>query len=270
MNINKFNIFNKKLLIRIDDIAPNMNWKMMRKIEKLFTIKKIRPVLGVIPNNLDKELLNYDYNKNFWLQVKKWQKKGWEISMHGHTHVYNPLTNEKDFFKYGGNSEFVGLSYLKQNIKISEGLKIFKKNKIKIRSFFAPNHTYDYNTFKALKKNNIKQIIDGYGLFPYSQFRIKFIPQLFYQNITLPIGLQTTQIHFNNWKEKELNQFEIFINKNLKNIISYDEMINNIDNSYLNKITNKLIKITLIYIRKLKPNYIPNNKFFKKNFSLYI
>jgi hypothetical protein len=47
-------------------------------------------------------------------------------------------------------------------------------------------------------------------------------------------------------------------------------MINNINNSYLNKITNKLIKITLIYIRKLKRNNIPNNKFFKKNYSLYI
>ena len=52
-----FNAIKKKvskytgLLIRIDDIAANMNWNYMDKCEKIFDDLKIKPLLGVIPNN---------------------------------------------------------------------------------------------------------------------------------------------------------------------------------------------------------------------------
>ena len=54
-----------------------------------------------------------------------------------------------------------------QKSKIKKGLEIFNNEQINIRSFFAPNHTYDLNTFKALKENGINIVIDGYGLLPY-------------------------------------------------------------------------------------------------------
>ena len=43
------------LLIRLDDIAENMNWKLMDKCEKLFDSLNIKPLLGVIPFNKDPE-----------------------------------------------------------------------------------------------------------------------------------------------------------------------------------------------------------------------
>ena len=67
--------------------------------------------------------------------------------MHGFTHVYDKETNKKDFFNYGGRSEFFGHSYDEQFKRIKKSLEIFKKENIEIRSFFAPNHTYDQNTF---------------------------------------------------------------------------------------------------------------------------
>lgn len=249
----KDNILNyKRLLIRIDDIAPNMNWAIMKKIDKLFTEKNIKPVLGIIPSNKDKQLLKNSFNKNFWRQINKWQKNGWEICMHGYDHIYINNKNKNDFFSHNGNSEFAGLSYLKQYKKIKKGLDVFRKNKIKIRCFFAPNHTYDLNTFKALKKNKIFEIVDGYGLFPYKEFGIKFIPQLFYNNILLPFGLNCTQIHLNKWTSNEYNKFKVFINKNQKNIINYDEALNKINNSFKNKFLNLLIKFFLINFRRLK------------------
>ena len=45
-----------------------------------------------------------------------------------------------------------------------------------MKSFFAPNHTYDLNTFLALKDNGIKVIIDGYGLFPYFEKNLIYSP----------------------------------------------------------------------------------------------
>ena len=75
--------------------------------------------------------------------------------MHGYNHIYGQKTYKKDYFRYGGRSEFYGEPLHIQLEKINKGLEIFKKNKINIRSFFAPNHTYDENTFVALKKSGI-------------------------------------------------------------------------------------------------------------------
>ena len=128
---------NTALLIRIDDIAENMNWSLMKKCENLFDELNIKPLLGVIPKNEDPELLKYDKSENFWDEVRNWNKKGWEISMHGYNHVYCTKTYKKDYFNYGGGSEFFGLPLSDQKIKIKNGLKKFVNEDIKIRSFFA-------------------------------------------------------------------------------------------------------------------------------------
>ena len=240
-----------KILIRFDDIAENMNWHLMSRCEKLFDELDIKPVMGVIPDNKDKDLLIYPKKENFWDVVKNWQSKGWEIAMHGYNHIYDKDTEKKDFFKYGGKSEFFGHTLINQSNKIKKGLEIFEKNNIKIRTFFSPNHTYDLNTFEALKSSGINEVIDGYGLKPYIENNIKFIPQLFYKPIFLPFGLQTTQIHLNYWSDKEFDKFYDLISKNYKKIISYDEALKFISNNTSDKILNKIIKSLLILKRNI-------------------
>ena len=56
--------------------------------------------------------------------------------MHGYSHIYDKETNKKDFFEYGGKSEFFGHSLENQSEKIKKGLEIFKNRNIKVRSFF--------------------------------------------------------------------------------------------------------------------------------------
>ena len=240
------------LLIRIDDITEHMNWKLMDRCEKFFLKHKIKPVLGVIPKNQDEEFLKFEKRDFFWKKVKDWQSIGWEISMHGYTHIYDTQTAKKDFFGYGGRSEFFGHSFEKQNDKIKSGLKIFKDNDIKIRSFFAPNHTYDTNTFKALKNNSVLNVIDGYGLTPYSEFGLNFIPQLFYKEIILPYGIQTTQMHLNYMNEKSFDKFEEFVNNNLKKIINFETALDRINNTFSSKITRLVIEKILKTIRLIK------------------
>ena len=57
---------NTGLLIRIDDIASNMKWDLFQKCETLFDELNIKPLLGVIPNNKDKEFLRYEKKDDFW------------------------------------------------------------------------------------------------------------------------------------------------------------------------------------------------------------
>ena len=238
------------LLIRMDDISENMNWSLMDKCEILFDKHKIKPLLGIIPNNKDPELLKYPYNSKFWDRVVDWENKGWEITMHGFNHLYTQKSNnKKDIFNYGGNSEFYGLKYSEQLSKIQSGLSKFSKRNIKVRSFFAPNHIYDENTLKALKESGIKIIIDGYGLFPYFKNQILFVPQLFYKEIILPFGIQSTQMHINYWNKKNFEDFENLIDKINKQIINLDYIIDITNPNIAQSISNYLVEKALKTIR---------------------
>ena len=245
-------IKNTGILIRLDDIAENMNWDLMKKSELLFEEYGIKPILGVIPNNKDNELLSYSKKNNFWEQVRNWRDKGWEIAMHGYTHVYDKICKNEDYFNYGGGSEFCGHTLETQISRIKNGLQKFKNEKIKIRSFFAPNHTYDKNTFIALKNFRINEVIDGYGLMPYIENDIKFIPQLFYKVFALPFGIQTLQIHLNYWEQKDFDNFEKFIKKHSNKIITYDQAIAKTNNSFFYKFINTSTKIILRIKRAIK------------------
>ena len=239
---------NTGILIRFDDIAPNMNWEMMDRCQEILDHYNLKPVMGVIPNNKDNELLKYPLRKNFWKIVKNWEFNNWSIAMHGYNHLYDKETNKKDYFNYGGRSEFFGHSYEDQLLKIKKGLEVFKKNNIKIEMFFAPNHTYDINTFKALKNNGILKIIDGYGLIPHTKNGIQFIPQLFYKLYMLPFGIQSTQIHVNYWDEKDFLIFQKFIKRNQDKIISADLAFSKNSDNYFHL----FINFTLEKILKLK------------------
>ncbi len=239
------NPINQGLLIRMDDIAENMNWDLMNKCEQLFDQYNIKPLLGVIPKNEDPELLKFDKEEMFWKKIKKWSEKGWEICMHGYTHVYDAETRKKDFFNYGGSSEFFGHSLDEQKKRIRNGVDIFLSKDIKIRSFFAPNHTYDANTFAALKDNGIVNVIDGYGFFPYERYGITFVPQLFYKEIMLPVGVQATQIHLNYWNLKKLSEFELFLKNNRGKFLDFDQTISLTKNSKISFLLNKSLEIAL-------------------------
>jgi predicted deacetylase len=243
---------NTGILIRLDDIAENMNWDLMQKLELLFEKYKIKPVLGVIPENKDNELLAYPKKDNFWEQVKIWRNKGWEIAMHGYTHVYDKTCKNNDYFNYGGGSEFSGHPLETQMLRIKNGLKKFDHEKIKIRTFFAPNHTYDKNTFIALKNCGINEVIDGYGFVPYVQNDIKFIPQLFYKVLALPFGIQATQIQLNYWTQKDFDNIEKFIVKNSNKIITYDQALKKINNNLFYKLVGNLLSKALKFKRKIK------------------
>ena len=239
---------NTKFLIRLDDIAENMNWEMMQKISILFDKYQIKPVLGVIPNNKDPELLSYPKtNINFWDQVRIWKNKGWEIGMHGSNHTYDKFSSKNDYLEHGGNSEFCGHTYQEQYEKIKSGINKFNAEKLEVRTFFAPNHTFDLNTLLALKNCWINEVLDGYGVMPYKENDIKFIPQLFYKIFPLPFGIQAFQVHLNYYDQKDFENLKGFVEKNSKKIIDYDKAISKVNNNLGYKlirfISKKILKI---------------------------
>ena len=243
---------NTGFLLRLDDIAENMNWEMMNQATILFDKFDVKPVVGVIPNNKDVELMKYPKNDiNFWDQVRKWESKGWKIGMHGNDHMYDKLSSKKDYLGLGGNSEFSGHSYENQLDKIKLGLKKFKNENVDVQTYFAPNHTFDKNTLLALQKCGLNEVLDGYGLMPYEENGIKFIPQLFYKISPLPFGIQTFQIHLNYYNHGDFDRLKKFIEINFKKIITYDYALSKLNNSFLSKTTRAVIKKILQIKRML-------------------
>ena len=102
----------------------------------------------------------------------------------------------------------------------------------------------------ALKECGIKEVIDGYGLMPYRENEINFIPQLFYKLIKLPFGIQSSQIHLNYFSDKDFDDFQNFIEKNSKKIITYNQAISKVNNSFFYK-TIRIITKKILQLKRL-------------------
>ena len=58
----------QRYLIRIDDICEGLNIENFKKLIDILKTHKIRPIIAVVPNNKDKNLIfpNSIYGQTFW------------------------------------------------------------------------------------------------------------------------------------------------------------------------------------------------------------
>lgn len=205
-------------LIRLDDAAENRKINNWDRIEEILDKYNIKPLIGVIPHNEDIQLLKFEKDNKFWDRVQNWQKKGWTICMHGYNHVYS--TKNGGINPINNRSEFAGNSLEIQEEKIGKAMKIFNDNNIHPTIFFAPSHTFDKNTLKAIKsKSDIRIISDTVANDIYYENEIYFIPQQSGKARRLPFKLTTFCYHPNEMNEYDFECLEEFINNN-KNRIS--------------------------------------------------
>lgn len=238
-----------KYIFRLDDISENMDCNNFFLLKSIFDNYGVKPVIGVIPNNEDDELLSHPKcDFDFWKEIKSLQDKGWSIALHGYNHKY--LTNDSGILDINNRSEFAGVPYKVQNQKILEGKQIFKKNQIEIDAFMAPAHSFDENTLKALINNDIKVITDGYTIYPYYHKDILFVPQLLSTPRKMPFGIYTWCLHSNNMVKESIDKVERFIEENEKDIISFNNAKKYATRSNLNKIMGSLNKKMLKALRK--------------------
>ena len=68
-------MFNAKYLFRLDDASHYLDSEKWNRIEKIFDKFSIKPLVAIVPANEDKDLIKSNFDPNFWLLVKKWEKK---------------------------------------------------------------------------------------------------------------------------------------------------------------------------------------------------
>ncbi len=241
---------------RLDDITAGMCWQNFLKVKKILDENNIKPLIGVVPQCLDKKLNIETPREDFWELIKRLQGEGWAIAQHGFQHLY--VTNNSGLLKVNNRSEFAGLSFDEQLDKICKGKSILEAKGIFTDIFMAPAHSYDTNTLLALKEAGFKYVTDGYTSMPYELYDIKFIPCMHSKPPVVSSGIITICLHTNTITEKTIEQIQDFIAKHRDEIVDYSALLKvKIDDrewkirQLLNIIKIRLFNICYFVYRKL-------------------
>lgn len=199
-----------KYIMRLDDAAEKMDIEKWSRMEHLFDKYSIKPLVGVIPYCKDPMMDKYETDNSFWNKVHRWVDKGWTIALHGYEHVY--CTEDGGINPVNKRSEFAGLPLDEQKRKIREGIRVFHDHGIEPEVFFAPSHTFDENTIKAIKEeSNIRIISDTVANKPYSKYGMTFVPQQSGSVRNLPFDTVTFCYHPNMMEDADFLRLDHFL-----------------------------------------------------------
>jgi len=211
-------------LIRLDDASEYMDVSNWLLIEAILDKYEIKPIVGIIPKNEDKEFVSiYSWNPLFWDLARNWQNKGWTIALHGYEHVY--CTSDGGLNPINMRSEFAGVPLEKQREKIQNGIRILKNNGLEPKVFFAPSHTFDVNTLEALRlESDIRVICDTIANDVYVLDEFYFIPQQSGRVRRLPFTVTTFCYHPNSMSQEDFQLLERFVKKYREKFVSFDDI----------------------------------------------
>lgn len=212
-------------IIRLDDAAPRMNHFKWKKIEDILCKYNIQPLIGIIPDVQDEELVVYEEDNKFWQKARLWQKSGFaHLAMHGYQHVY--LTKCGGINPVNMRSEFAGVSFEMQREMLKDGYKILKENGIEVDVFFAPSHTFDENTIKALKEvTPIRIISDTVSNDTYVRDDIIYVPQQSGICRVLPFTVTTFCYHPNEMVPADFVHLEKFLIKHANEFVPFASVL---------------------------------------------
>ena len=201
-------------IMRLDDASEYMDVEKWQRMEDLLDKYHIKPIVGVIPDNQDPDMVGvYPKDEQFWKKVQRWKKKGWIIALHGCTHVFE--TREGGLNPVNDRSEFAGVPLERQKEKIRAGVRILREHGIEPEIFFAPAHTFDENTLIALKEeSDIRIISDTIANDIYFENGFYFIPQQSGRVRKLPFKVCTFCYHPNTMEDLSWKVLEDFLQKN--------------------------------------------------------
>jgi hypothetical protein len=202
-----------RYLLRFDDICPTMNWAVWEVIERDLVRHNVRPILAVVPDNRDPNLMCDPPAPDFWDRVRQWQKAGYTIALHGYQHVY--VNSNKGLMRLTPHSEFAGLPYEEQEAKLRQALAIFAEQGVRAEAWVAPSHSFDRTTLKVLAGLDLKVISDGLWPWPHvDEDHFFWLPQQLWDFYPRSAGAWTVCCHHNSWSEKRIESFS-------RNLASY-------------------------------------------------
>jgi predicted deacetylase len=197
----------------MDDITPTMNWDRFSALMSLFQRFKVKPLLGIVPDNRDPKLQVSPTREDFWEQMRALRaREEVEFAQHGYQHLLRTIPPGAGS-GHGTRSEFSGLSYEEQREKIVKGRTILLEHGIKTTVWMAPSHSFDNTTLKALRDTGFTALTDGISLFPFKEDGIICIPQQLWKPKWMPTGTITICLHSDEITVEEIARIRQFLNR---------------------------------------------------------
>lgn len=210
-------------LLRFDDICPTMSKERFDAFMVLAERHGIRPILAVVPDNLDPELKIDDPDPGFWTRMGDLEAAGATIALHGYRHACNSIG--RSLLRLHPGSEFAGVPEQTQRKWIHEGLAILRTNGLSPRLFVAPRHGFDSATLRALRHEALAFLSDGFASRPFTRDGVLWIPQQLWEPVQKSRGLWTICLHTNTAEPALLEKLDIFLSEHADRFTSFDQLI---------------------------------------------
>lgn len=213
-----------KYLIRFDDICPTMNRLAWDQLKVFLFNNQIKPIIAVVPDNMDPDLMINEAATDFWDEIGECQKNGWKIALHGYNHLF--VNRNAGIVGRTPRSEFAGVEKDVQKRSISKGIEIFKSHGINSDLWIAPAHSFDKNTLAILKEYGYKYVSDGFSRMPFNAYGFLWIPCQQWERIGLrKNGIYTVCIHLNKYNQDNIDALIDNLSENKERIISFEEAV---------------------------------------------
>lgn len=182
-------------LLRIDDLCPTVDARRWGRLRLLIREFGIRPILAVVPANEDRNLSASQPDPSFWDQMRELEESGATIALHGLSHVCN--RQGKSLIRLHRHGEFAGVHPDDQRGRIAKGLQLLRSHGLMPKLFIAPRHHFDTKTLRALKREDILYLSDGFARVPFDCGGITWIPMQLWSPEVRSKGLWTICVHPN-------------------------------------------------------------------------
>jgi predicted deacetylase len=197
-------------LIRLDDACPTMDGVRWASLEEMLDRHGVRPIVAIVPENADPDLIRGSADAGFWARAKMWASRGWSIALHGHRHqlrrVRGSLVSSSHY------AEFTGLPWAEQRHRIREGIRIMVGQGLRPEIWVAPAHGFDLATLQALREEStIRTISDGFACRPFVHLGFTWLPQQLWHSREMSFGLWTICLHPNDMDDAAVARLEKLI-----------------------------------------------------------
>ena len=216
-----------KIVLRIDDVAHNVDKKKYELIFKMVIKYNIPTILGIIPCNMDKKIICDKEDQQLgWDAIKEMAMlSNTVVAIHGYKHIQHQYKNS--YIANSSKSEFSGLSFEDQFVKLKKGYDILIKKGIFPEMFMAPSHGFDFNTLDACRRLGIKKVTDGYGTHVYKEVGVTMYPQMLESPLYFVKDFQTICVHPLTIRNKKIQSLSRLFEKQYKDSkISLVEFLN--------------------------------------------
>lgn len=210
-------------LLRFDDLCPTVLRRRWERFLPLIEEFGIRPILAVVPDNRDRELMRNEHDPEFWARMRAMEAAGATIALHGYQHVCSSIG--KSLLPLHLHSEFCGISTDTQQQWIEAGLQILRSQGLNPRIWVAPRHGFDLNTLAALRGAGIKLLSDGFARVPFKRGGLTWIPQQLWRPVEKSNGLWTICVHPNTAHKLQVEQLRAFLRIHAAQFTSVDRVV---------------------------------------------